>query len=124
MGLKSIQKALVKYYDAGYDTDSDASGLTRARRALHHKYGFSTYERGQIELSTPWVSTTNAIPALYWMLCYVVSDPQLLENLRNEVMNAITATGEGADRTLTFNINKSILTTVPYFCLHTRNLSV
>jgi hypothetical protein len=105
-GREAIQKALANYFQAGYDKSPDASGLTRERGMLHRRYGFSNYEQGKVELSIPWVGTTNAIPALYWMLCYVASDPRLLEDLRIEVTKAFTTTGKGANRTLTFSITK------------------
>jgi cytochrome P450 len=97
---------LTNYFKAGYDANPDVSGLTRERAILHRKYGFTATEQGSFELSIPWVGTTNAIPALYWMLLYVASEPQLLEDIRSEVANVITTTGKGADQTLTFNITR------------------
>jgi hypothetical protein len=105
-GRKALQKALANYFKAGYDTSPDASGLVRGRGILHRKYGFTTAELGTVEFSMPWVGTTNAIPALYWMLLYVASDLRLLEDIRREVANVITTTGKGANRNLTFNITK------------------
>jgi hypothetical protein len=105
-GREAIQRALANYFKAGYETSPDASGLTRERGIVHRKYGFTATEHGKVELSIAWVGTTNAIPALYWMLLYVASDPRLLEEIRSEVTNVITTTGRGAHRTLTFNITK------------------
>jgi hypothetical protein len=79
-----------RYFKAGYETSPDASGLTRERGILHLKYGFTATEHGKVELSIPWVATTNASPALYWMLLYVASDPRLLQEIRSEVANVIT----------------------------------
>jgi cytochrome P450 len=95
LGRQAVHAALRDYFSAGYDRNDDASLLIKARTAVNRKWGFSPTDVADAETSMIFVSTTNAVPTVFWMFCYVFSNAQLSDELRNEVASAVTRQGSG-----------------------------
>jgi cytochrome P450 len=85
LGREAVQAALRAYFYAGYDLNDDTSALTKARAAVNRKWGLRPDVIGNSELAMIFVSTTNAVPTLFWMFCFIFSDPQLRDELQAEV---------------------------------------
>ncbi|KAH8599917.1 cytochrome P450 [Bisporella sp. PMI_857] len=80
-----LQKALRAYLQAGHDQNSDVSSVIKQRIAINRQWGLPPSDVADHELGMLFVSITNAIPTLFWMVCYVFRDQQLVKDLREEV---------------------------------------
>ncbi|KAI9743789.1 MAG: hypothetical protein M1818_002523 [Claussenomyces sp. TS43310] len=90
----ALQLAFQEYYTAGHDRD--ASTLVRGRNAMARKWNISIFDIAQFEVTILFVATTNAIPSVFWLLVYILSDPQLVQEVRNEVLAITTFLGREA----------------------------
>lgn len=89
-----LQTKLKEWYNAGHFEDDDVSALTKARMNTNSKHGISGDELGADLIGSLFVSTTNAIPTLYWFFLYVFSSPSLTREIRAEV-ETVTRKGTG-----------------------------
>ncbi|KAL6916366.1 hypothetical protein FSHL1_007814 [Fusarium sambucinum] len=89
-----LQAALGKYYGARSYEDEDASEIVRARAGAFLRYGVPNEEVGHIELALLHVGTANTIPTLYWFFINVFNRPELVQQLREEVLPVIQKNGE------------------------------
>lgn len=103
-----IQETLRPYYIARYFEGDDVSDIIKGRAHAHAALGVSDPELGDLELSLPWVATTNTIPVLFWLFVHVFSRPDYVEKLRIEAegITSIQASAEGSGRTATIDITK------------------
>lgn len=85
-GRVELQKALRAYFRAGYDKDSDVSIVIKNRVAVNKKWGLPIDDIADHELGMMFVSITNAIPTLFWLIFYVFHDPQLVADLQQELL--------------------------------------
>jgi len=53
--------------------------------ALATKYGFSEKAIAEFEWSILYTSVTSAVPVAFWLLSYILADPNLAQSLRKEV---------------------------------------
>lgn len=89
-GRASVQAALMKYYGAEHDLESNVSQMVKARAATYRKYGIASADIGKFEISLLNVSTANAIPTLFWLLCNICSDASLTQDIREELAMMVT----------------------------------
>jgi cytochrome P450 len=88
-GRAALQKALRAYFHAGHDQNSDVSLVLKNRVAINKKWGLPIDDIADHELGMLFVSTTNAIPTLFWMIFYVFRDPQLVAELQKELLENV-----------------------------------
>jgi cytochrome P450 len=88
-GRAAIQRALRKYFRAGHDQDSDVSLVIKERVAVNKKWGLPLDDIADHELGMLFVSVTNAIPTLFWMIFYVFHDSQLVADLQKELLESL-----------------------------------
>jgi len=79
--------------------------MTKARAALYRRYGISDTNIGNFELSLLHVSTANAMPTLFWVLLFIISDPKLTSGIREELLEIITETGEKLEGKRVYNLD-------------------
>lgn len=91
-GRAALQAAFQRYFSAGYEQEPDVPAYTKGRANNARKYGFSGSDVGRFEIASLHVATSNAIPTVFWMLLYVMSDPVLTEDIRQECLKTITTT--------------------------------
>ena len=84
-GRAAIQAALAKYYGAKCDLEADVSQILKVRAAVIRKHGVTSADVGKLEISLLNVSTANAIPTAFWLLCHVYADPGLTKSIRDEL---------------------------------------
>lgn len=77
------QAAFVEYYENGWD--KDASALVRSRNRVARKWGMNLQDIAKSELSILYVTTTNAMPSAFWLLCYILADTTLHANILTEL---------------------------------------
>ncbi|KAJ5046322.1 uncharacterized protein L3040_003569 [Drepanopeziza brunnea f. sp. 'multigermtubi'] len=81
-----------KYYRAGLS--QNASGLVQGRERCARKWGIGTRAIAQAEITILFAAVTNTVPNVYFMLCYLFSNVELLAALRAEV-GGIVRTEDG-----------------------------
>ncbi|KAI9052642.1 hypothetical protein LZ554_003981 [Drepanopeziza brunnea f. sp. 'monogermtubi'] len=82
-----------KYYRAGLS--QHASGLVQDRERCARKWGMGTRAIAQAEITILFAAVTNTVPNVYFMLCYLFSNPELLAALRAEVGGIVRTEGGG-----------------------------
>lgn len=63
----------------------DVSSLVKARVEEYRKYGFSIRARAAIEHSLMWAANANSNALVFWMLCRIYADKELLDKVREEI---------------------------------------
>jgi cytochrome P450 len=86
-GRAACQAAFTEYYDKGYD--SDAGGLVNGRNEVARKYGITNKDLGRFEVIILWVAIANTTPTIFWMLCHILSYPDLTEELRQQILTLV-----------------------------------
>ncbi|KAK6823004.1 Cytochrome P450 [Apiospora arundinis] len=77
----------------GLDFDDHfGSRLVRTREAMYANYGLSLDGRAASEMGLIWSINSNAIPMVSWMLIEILSDPQLLFRVQQEILGCTPAT--------------------------------
>ena len=108
-GRTTVQNALSKYYGAEHDLEPDVSQMVKRRAATYRKYGIPSTEIGKFEIILLNVSTMNAIPTSFWLLCFTSADNLLIKHIRNELQALITydpTRRSDGKRELSFDITK------------------
>jgi len=99
-----IQKALQEYFLAGHNSDSDVSPYARARAEVLRKSGFSEADIGRFEIADIHVALSNASPTFFWLLLFIISDPQLTREIRAELSNIVSTTDQEGGHEMTIDI--------------------
>jgi cytochrome P450 len=92
-GRAGVLKALREWHASGGSKDPSMSPLVRLRMDVSEKYNITTDDVAHSEFGMLFVSTINAIPTCYWLLSYILRDPELLEQLQEEVTHIVTTDG-------------------------------
>ncbi|KAI9818750.1 MAG: hypothetical protein M1827_007570 [Pycnora praestabilis] len=93
-GRARIQTALRAYFNAGHYNDEDVSAMVKGRARVGAKWGLPIDEVAISELGTLFASTSNASPTLFWMFCFVFSDPKLIQDLQKELSAVVEKNGD------------------------------
>lgn len=86
-GRAATREAFKKYYSS--PDHLSGSRLIRDRLRNAQKWGFTSEDIANFEISTLYVATTNTVATSFWMLCHILSQESLLEEIRSE-LDAIT----------------------------------
>jgi cytochrome P450 len=106
-GRAILQKALRAYFRAGHDEDSDVSIVIKKRVAKNKEWGVPIDEVADHEIGMLFVSVTNAIPTLFWMIFYVFRDAKLVDELQRELLAILDQKmRDDGKRECVFNITK------------------
>lgn len=90
-----LQKALSEYYGKDLDQSESAAGIVRARAGVLRKWGWEPTVVGTFEVALLHAATTNTGPFAFWFATYLVSRPELVEELRSEAMGVIKRGPDG-----------------------------
>ncbi|KAK1948933.1 cytochrome P450, partial [Colletotrichum sublineola] len=85
-GRARVQQALRRYLRQDFDNMADVSAIVKERVAINRKWGLPVDDVADHEFGMLFVSVTNAIPTLFWMICYVFRDPALVADLQKELL--------------------------------------
>ncbi|KAJ0164930.1 25-hydroxycholesterol 7-alpha-hydroxylase [Colletotrichum tanaceti] len=96
-----LQAALGEYYGNNGDYHEDAAQIVRSRAAVLRKHGISGKEVGMFEIALLHAATSNTIPTLFWFMAQVFSRPELVYELRKEVLPVAK---RGSNDDVTINI--------------------
>ncbi|KAF2662321.1 cytochrome P450 [Lophiostoma macrostomum CBS 122681] len=81
-----LRQAFSEYFSEG--GASSASDLIRANHAANREHGVSNNDQGGFELITCIGLLVNTPPTLFWILYHIYSNPELLSEIRHELLAA------------------------------------
>ncbi|TVY80714.1 7-alpha-hydroxycholest-4-en-3-one 12-alpha-hydroxylase [Lachnellula suecica] len=86
-GRIAIRDAFARYF--ANHNDRSASNLVQAHLTACKKWGFCDSDIANLEISTLFLATTNTVATSFWQLSYILSDPSLLAEIRQEVAKIV-----------------------------------
>lgn len=106
-GRQAVVKGFVDYF--GKELHKDASPLVEARYKANTKYDVALEDHARFESSLAIALLVNTVPATFWTLFHVLSNPTLFLNLRQQLESFVrpissTQSGKGSHRTLHVNM--------------------
>jgi hypothetical protein len=113
LARKRILTALTEFVEQEHY--KKASQLIQQRVSINLKHGLTTEMAGHGELIMLFGILGNAVPTTFWLLANIFSRPDLLQELRNGVAQAVTVTKPddgAATETRTISVSK-LRTTSP-----------
>jgi len=92
--LEALYRRIDQYQQGDpvdFDADMRDVGETAlGRNNVYRREGWSFPERGAGDLGLLWGQNANTQPLLFWLLTYVYSTPEILEQLREELTPYVT----------------------------------
>ena len=82
-GRRKVVDAFVRYFENG--GHREASILMQNRFTTSAKHGISIEDIASYEVGGSIAILVNTVPATFWMLVYVYSHPEILQEIRKEV---------------------------------------
>lgn len=109
-----LQAALRHYFRNNHDSAPDVSELVKLRAATNRKWGLPLDDVADNELGILFVSVTNAIPTMFWMVVYIFRDAKLVADLQAELLeNVVVETKtEDGKRECSLDVSK-FMTALP-----------
>ncbi|KAM0802922.1 cytochrome P450 [Usnea florida] len=80
--------SLTAYFEAPLEEKTDASWVTQRLEREMRDSGFTNREMGTLMMLQYWGINTNTHKACFWMMCYMLFEPGLLELIRTETAKA------------------------------------
>jgi len=102
-GRSVVTPAFKKYYNAGLD--KNASPLVQGRARAARQWDLTTEEIAQAEITIIMAAGTNTVPNVFFMLCYILCQPNLINYLRSEVSKIVRRTSRDGTDTVTLDIS-------------------
>lgn len=84
-----LVKAYEKYYVEDMYNHPDASIFIKERYRLFHDRDISDADIARLEVTTSIALISNTMPATFWLVLHLFSDPELLERCRQELSSAV-----------------------------------
>lgn len=94
IGRQAYATAFQKYYREG--GHKKTSGLATARFETLCGGGFTTDDVGSFDIGIMLAASMNSNPALFWLISYIFSDPELLAEIRRETASAVSVSDKEA----------------------------
>lgn len=89
-GRERVFEALEEYIRTG--GPQHGSGLLKARYNISLQYNVSAKDIAHFEIGNVLAALANITPTTFWMIWHVYSNPSVLENLRAELVQAVSTT--------------------------------
>lgn len=93
--------AFQKYFSTYDPKTSESAAMIQARHSTNTLYGLTPWNQGRLEVGVLLGILANTIPAIFYMLIHVLSDPDLLRDIRAELQaTSIELSPDGQTRVL------------------------
>ncbi|KAK7755676.1 hypothetical protein SLS62_002287 [Diatrype stigma] len=90
-----VQKSYERYFlDQGH-RHPDTPPFTKERTLFEEERGLSTTDMAKMETATSIGILANTLPATFWLVYHIVSDPEVLEDCRTELFSAVKESDDG-----------------------------
>ena len=80
--------AFQQYFEQCDPKRGRGSALSEARRTINAHYGLTSWNQGRLEVGVLLGILANTIPAIFYLLVHILSDPMLLQEIREELESA------------------------------------
>ncbi|OLN82432.1 25-hydroxycholesterol 7-alpha-hydroxylase 4 [Colletotrichum chlorophyti] len=94
---KTVQRAMEAYVEEGYHLEDDVPGLTKDRISLGRKFGMGTIDIATLEVGFVIAALVNTSATSYWLLTHILSQPNLVAKIREELFNVVTKEEESSE---------------------------
>ena len=84
-GRSELGSAFQKYYEQYEPKQAESSAYIEARHSINKRYGLTSWNQGRLEVGILLGILANTIPSVFYMLVHVLSDPDLLRDVREEL---------------------------------------
>lgn len=81
----ALAQAFQQYFEEFIPNKTQCSAMTLARYSANTQNGITFQNQGRLEVGTLLGILANTIPAIFYMLVHVYSDPVLLQDIRTEL---------------------------------------
>ncbi|ETS86313.1 hypothetical protein PFICI_00141 [Pestalotiopsis fici W106-1] len=99
--LETITEAFEKYYARG-GLETGSSAFARGRYSCPREHGVSEKDVAKMEAGGIFALIANTMPAAFWTLYHIVSDPVVLADCRRELHGAVSEKDGQAHLDLTY----------------------
>ncbi|KAF5676132.1 7-alpha-hydroxycholest-4-en-3-one 12-alpha-hydroxylase [Fusarium heterosporum] len=103
---RELNKRLLSYYKSGGYNGKGVSDIIHQRAIYLRSTGFTDDDLAHMELMLLWVGVTNTVPAMFWLLTQILTNPGHTARVRAEISAITTITDGPAGRTATFDIRE------------------
>ena len=80
-----LAAAFQRYFENYVPTQTQSSAMIQARYYANTRHGITPLNQGRLEVGTLLGILANTIPAIFYMLVRIYSDPDLIADIRNEL---------------------------------------
>ncbi|KAF9777145.1 hypothetical protein IL306_004571 [Fusarium sp. DS 682] len=101
-----VNKLLLSYYESGGEEAEGVSDIIRERAKFLRSTGFTNDDLAHMEMLLPWVGIINTAPTLFWMFVHVLTNPEYLSRVRDEIKEITVITQGAKGRVATFDVRK------------------
>lgn len=91
---ETLVQAFTRYYEEGGQKNPGASLLIQDHYKAHSSNGLPLEDMARLEVATSVAIISNTMPASFWLIYHIFSDPTVLEDCRRELMGGV-ATHDG-----------------------------
>lgn len=88
----AVAVAFQQYFENFISGTTPCSAMTQARYTTNTRHGISSHDQGRLEVGTLIGILANTIPAIFYTLVHVYSDPILLQDIRAELETTFVST--------------------------------
>ena len=97
----ALGRAFQQYFEGFVPGRTQCSAMTQARYSVARRHGISFENQGRLEVGTLLGILANTIPAVFYMLIQVYSDPVLLHDIRTELETTSVSTSTSSGKPTT-----------------------
>lgn len=94
---EALVQAFVRYYQEEGPKSPEASPLIQAQYKVHSSAGIPLEDIARLEVAISVAIISNAMPASFWLIYHLFSDPVVLEDCRQELSGGVK-TQDGVHR--------------------------
>jgi cytochrome P450 len=86
---EALVRAFVRYYEEDGPVNSDASPLIPALYKIHSSNGVLLEDMARLQVAISVAIISNTMPASFWLIYHIFSDPVVLEDCRKELSEGV-----------------------------------
>ncbi|KAI7778677.1 Cholesterol 7-alpha-monooxygenase [Diaporthe eres] len=88
---EALVRAFVRYYEEDGPNNLDVSPLIQDHYRIHSSNGVPLEDMARLEVAISVAIISNTMPASFWLIYHIFSDPVVLEDCRKELSDGVNA---------------------------------
>jgi hypothetical protein len=81
---EDLVRAFIRYYEEGGPANPDASPLIKDHYSIHSSNDVTIEDMARLEVAISVAVISNTMPASFWLIYHIFSDPLVLQGCRKE----------------------------------------